>query len=71
LLRRPLWLLKGPQPLTETPATWFSGPERISGGWWDGERVHRDYYIAQLQTGQLAWVFHDAQTGWFVHGWFG
>jgi protein ImuB len=71
LPRRPLWLLKGPKPLTEAPATWFSGPERISGGWWDGERVHRDYYIAQLQTGQLAWVFHDAQTGWFVHGWFG
>jgi protein ImuB len=71
LPRRPLWLLKGPRPLTAAPATWFSGPERISGGWWDGQRVHRDYYIAQLQTGQLAWVFHDARTGWFVHGWFG
>ncbi len=71
LPRRPLWLLKGPQPLTEAPAIWFSGPERISGGWWDGERVHRDYYIAQLHSGQLAWVFHDARSGWFVHGWFG
>ncbi|HKK55980.1 DNA polymerase Y family protein [Marinobacter sp.] len=71
LPRRPLWLLKGPLPLTAAPAIWFSGPERISGGWWDGQRVHRDYYIAQLQTGQLAWVFHDARTGWFVHGWFG
>jgi protein ImuB len=71
LPRRPLWLLKGPKPLTEAPATWFSGPERISGGWWDGQRVHRDYYIAQLHTGQLAWVFHDARDGWFVHGWFG
>ena len=69
--RRPLWLLKGPQPLSQVPAIWFSGPERISGGWWDGQRVHRDYYIAQLHTGQLAWVFHDARGGWFVHGWFG
>jgi protein ImuB len=64
-------LLKGPQPLTEAPVTWFSGPERISGGWWDGQRVHRDYYIAQLSSGQLAWVFRDAREGWFVHGWFG
>lgn len=71
LPRRPLWLLKGPQPLTETPTAWFSGPERISGGWWDGQRVHRDYYIAQLASGQVAWVFRDVREGWFVHGWFG
>jgi len=71
LPRRPLWLLKGPLPLTEAPDMWFSGPERISGGWWDGQRVHRDYYIAQLSTGQLAWVFRDVRDGWFVHGWFG
>lgn len=71
LPRRPLWLLKGPQPLTEAPTVWFSGPERISGGWWDGQRVHRDYYIAQLANGQLAWVFRDVRDGWFVHGWFG
>ena len=71
LPRRPLWLLPGPQPLTETPTTWFAGPERISGGWWDGQRVHRDYYIAQLHNGQLAWVFRDIRDGWFVHGWFG
>ncbi|HEY9119660.1 MAG TPA: DNA polymerase Y family protein [Marinobacter sp.] len=68
---RPLWLLKGPQPLTAAPSRWFSGPERISGGWWDGQRVHRDYYIAQLESGQLAWVFRDVRDGWFVHGWFG
>ncbi|MBL1271591.1 MAG: DNA polymerase Y family protein [Oceanospirillales bacterium] len=71
LPQRPLWLLRGPQPLTEIPQAWFTGPERISGGWWDGQRVHRDYYIAQLNNGQLAWVFRDVQEGWFVHGWFG
>ncbi|MBW0149458.1 Y-family DNA polymerase [Marinobacter arenosus] len=71
LPRRPLWLLQGPQPLTEAPTAWFAGPERISGGWWDGQRVHRDYYIAQLGNGQLAWVFRDVRDGWFVHGWFG
>ncbi|MBU2874385.1 Y-family DNA polymerase [Marinobacter salexigens] len=68
---RPLWLLQGPQPLTETPKVWFTGPERISGGWWDGQRVHRDYYVAQLDNGQLAWVFRDIREGWFIHGWFG
>ncbi|MGO1502800.1 MAG: Y-family DNA polymerase [Marinobacter sp.] len=71
LPRRPLWLLQGPQPLTEPPQAWFTGPERISGGWWDGQRVHRDYYIAQLNSGQLAWVFRDVRDGWFIHGWFG
>lgn len=71
LPRRPLWLLRGPQPLLEQPVAWFSGPERISGGWWDGQRVMRDYYIAQLENGQLAWVYRDVQDGWFVHGWFG
>ncbi|MEX2475436.1 DNA polymerase Y family protein [Marinobacter sp.] len=68
---RPLWLLNSPHPLQETPNTWFAGPERISGGWWDGHRVHRDYYIAQLASGQLAWVFRDVRDGWFIHGWFG
>lgn len=71
LPRRPLWLLQGPQPLTETPKAWFTGPERISGGWWDGQRVQRDYYTAQLNSGQLAWVFRDMREGWFIHGWFG
>ncbi|MFW5823448.1 MAG: DNA polymerase Y family protein, partial [Marinobacter sp.] len=68
---RPLWLLPHPSPLVVTPAAWLSGPERISGGWWDGARVLRDYYIARLPEGQLAWVYRDNRQGWFVHGWFG
>ncbi|MCC4272599.1 DNA polymerase Y family protein [Marinobacter nauticus] len=68
---RPLWLLSTPHPLAEPPARWFSGPERISAGWWDGQRVHRDYYIAQLSSGQLAWVFRGIRDGWYIHGWFG
>lgn len=71
LSARPLWLLSTPHPLAEAPARWFSGPERISAGWWDGQRVHRDYYIAQLSSGQLAWVFRDIRDGWYIHGWFG
>ncbi|WP_372964041.1 DNA polymerase Y family protein [Marinobacter sp.] len=71
LPHRPIWLLKCPKPLTQIPVAWLSGPERISGGWWDGQRVHRDYYIAQLPGGELAWVFRNHQDGWFIHGWFG
>lgn len=68
---RPLWLLSKPQPLTVTPGVWLAGPERICGGWWDGQKVQRDYYTAQLPSGQLAWVFRDVREGWFIHGWFG
>ncbi|MDX1757808.1 MAG: DNA polymerase Y family protein [Marinobacter sp.] len=68
---RPLWLLSSPQPLQQTPVAWLSEPERINSGWWDGERVQRDYYIAQLPSGQLAWLFRDVGGGWFIHGWFG
>ncbi|WP_166263799.1 Y-family DNA polymerase [Marinobacter caseinilyticus] len=71
LPHRPLWLLRSPQTLHSPPRVWLSGPERISGGWWDGERVQRDYYIALLPSGQLAWLFRDAGGGWFIHGWFG
>lgn len=68
---RPLWLMSHPQSLQEAPHEWLAGPERISAGWWDGERVHRDYYIAQMASGALAWVFRDVREGWFIHGWFG
>lgn len=68
---RPLWLLQPPQPVLHLPQAWLAGPERISGGWWDGERVQRDYYVAQLAGGQLAWVFRDVSGGWFIHGLFG
>lgn len=68
---RPLWLLPTPQPLSQPPSSWLSGPERISSGWWDGKRVQRDYYVALLPSKQLAWVFRDVRGAWFVHGWFG
>lgn len=71
LPRRPLWLLRTPQAVQHPPEAWLAGPERISGGWWDGERVQRDYYIAQLHTGQLGWLFRDVSGGWYIHGWFG
>ncbi len=68
---RPLWLQQPPQPLTVTPREWLNGPERLQGGWWDGDYVRRDYYIARLEAGRQAWLFRNADGQWFIHGWFG
>ena len=68
--QRPLWFLDRPQPLLEAPQDWLSGPERLGGGWWDGQNILRDYYVARLTTGRIAWVFRQPQGGWFIHGWF-
>jgi protein ImuB len=66
---RPLWLLEPPRRLGEGEFTLLAGPERIESGWWDGEDVMRDYFIARMATGTLAWIYR-APEGWFVHGLF-
>jgi hypothetical protein len=35
------------------------GPERIETGWWDGDPVARDYFIAVDAEGALLWVFRQ------------
>jgi protein ImuB len=48
-----------------------SGPERIESGWWDGEDIARDYYIARTTDGARWWVFREgASRRWFLHGCF-
>jgi protein ImuB len=75
---RPTWLLHRPQRLiTQDGAPTFqgrlellAGPERIEAGWWDGEEVSRDYYVAANPRGEAYWIFRehrDAQS-WYVHG---
>lgn len=66
---RPSILLPTPEPLN-TPITLFQGPERIVSGWWDGEKVIRDYFIARCETGRWLWVFRTPNKAWFVHGLF-
>ena len=65
-LHRPAWLLPEPMPLAERetlpllegrPLQLVSGPERIETGWWDGDSVARDYFIAQAEDGSLVWVY--------------
>lgn len=82
-LARPVWLLPQPQPLRERgphplldgrPLQLLAGPQRIESGWWDGEPVARDYFIAQADDGALVWIcrarlpLSQPGTGWFLHG---
>lgn len=47
------------------------GPERIETGWWRGQRIARDYYRVETQTGHRFWLFRRLRDGqWFLHGWF-
>jgi protein ImuB len=45
------------------------GPERIETGWWRGEDVRRDYYVAATDRGSRLWVFRQRDDErWFLHG---
>ena len=85
-LKRPVWLLREPQPLRDESGTpmlsgkplWLvAGPERIEAGWWDGGYAARDYFIAQDNAGALLWVYRfrrapeQGEVGWYLQGRFG
>jgi len=79
---RPFWLLPAPQRLEERaegpyhggPLVLLAGPERIESGWWDGDEIARDYFIARTGSAALVWVFRERPTpdrpsgGWYLHG---
>jgi len=65
---RPLWLLE-PKKVDEGQFVLLAGPERIESGWWDGDEAHRDYFIAQMSNGSLAWIYREKE-GWVLHGLF-
>lgn len=77
---RPLWLLPQAQQLREDgtvpcldgPLTLLAGPERIESGWWDGQPVARDYFIARNPAQAVVWIYRerDARARWFLHGLF-
>jgi protein ImuB len=37
----------------------LAGPYVMSGGWWGGVGVHRDYYFARTDEGNLWWMYDD------------
>lgn len=77
---RPTWLLNRPQklitrgdaPQMQGELALLAGPERIETGWWDGEAVQRDYYVAANPAGERLWVYRErGEAGaWFLHGLF-
>jgi protein ImuB len=70
---RPVWLLPQPQPLSSRIVRQLGKSERIESGWWDGRDVRRDYIVADLDSGQRAWLYREVggdEHAWMVHGWF-
>jgi protein ImuB len=56
------------QGMGEAPATRTCGPYIVSGGWWVRE-VHREYYFAETEAGEVLWVYYDRRRrSWFLHG---
>lgn len=51
------------------------GPERIEREWWLEDGLHRDYYVAEDESGARYWLFRsghfdDEQSCWYLHGFF-
>jgi len=76
---RPLWMLDQPlrlmvrdqRPIYRRPLTMLTRTERIEAGWWDGDFVERDYYIAADDRGHLFWVYRKRKGEWYLQGLFG
>ncbi|MHB8455285.1 MAG: Y-family DNA polymerase [Acidiferrobacterales bacterium] len=76
--RRPLWLLRKPlllevrneHPCLDGALLLKPGWERIESGWWDGQDVARDYFIARSVHGAQLWVYRElrGERRWFLHG---
>ena len=63
----PYRLARRGRPAVAVAGAW--GPERIQTGWWRGPRADRDYWRAELEGGELVWLFRDLKTGrWCLHG---
>ena len=69
-LRRPLWMLPEPRvlaterglPLYQGVLKLLDGPERLETGWWDGDGISRDYFVAVNPKGACLWVYRDRTT---------
>jgi protein ImuB len=86
-LPRPTWMLDSPvrllmrqhRPFYGSPLRMVSPGERIEAGWFDGELVTRDYFVAQAQDQSCYWIYRErvssrdaeGEPRWFLHGLFG
>jgi len=73
-----LWLLPVPrklqtrqgQPQLQGRLQLQSGCERIESGWWDGQDLARDYYIATNPAGSSYWIYREltGERDWYLQG---
>jgi protein ImuB len=86
-LPRPTWMLGTPvrllmrqhRPFYGSPLKIMSPGERIEAGWFDGELVSRDYFVAQAADRSCYWIYRERVSSrdaeeeprWFLHGLFG
>ncbi|KAE8754007.1 DNA polymerase Y family protein [Paraburkholderia madseniana] len=77
---RPVWMLDKPlrlmmrdqRPIYRRPLKMLTRTERIEAGWWDGNLVERDYYVAADDRGHMFWVYRERLGGeWYLQGLFG
>lgn len=76
---RPVWMLDKPlrlmmrdqRPIYRRPLKMLTRTERIEAGWWDGNLVERDYYIAADDRGHMFWVYRERLGEWYLQGLFG
>lgn len=84
-LPRPVWLLPTPLRLGEhgdhpvhgsMVLNLLTRPERIEAGWFDGDLVCRDYYVAEGSDHRLRWVYCERhhqgndENAWYLQGLF-
>lgn len=81
-IERPFWLLESPielmlreeRPFYGSPLRLLGSAERIECGWWDGQLVVRDYFVAQGAESACYWVYRERlgdDIRWYLHGLFG
>lgn len=83
-LPRPTWLLpqaimltvRENRPFYGSVLTLVSPPERIEAGWWSGELMTRDYFIAEGRDHAYYWIYREradrnAAPNWYLQGLFG
>ncbi|MDY7537346.1 DNA polymerase Y family protein [Undibacterium sp. RTI2.1] len=83
---RPMWLLEKAiaieirqhRPYYQAPLKLLTSAERIEAGWWNGQLVTRDYFVAENPAHIRYWIYRerlgeqtDTNASWFVHGVFG
>jgi protein ImuB len=83
---RPAWLLESPikllmrgeRPFYVSPLRTVSSGERVEAGWFHGEPVTRDYFVAEADDHICYWIYRerigvvdDDEPRWYLHGLFG